>query len=77
MFDIFAADIQNAYLTAPCGEKIIITCGPEFGSEHKGKIVVDVCILYGLRSSGAAFHNFLASCLDAVACAPCRVDPDV
>ena len=30
--DIFAADIQNAYLTAPCGEKIIFTCGPESGS---------------------------------------------
>ena len=35
--DIFAADIQNTYLTAPCGEKIIFTCGPEFGSEHMGK----------------------------------------
>ena len=30
--DIFAADIQNAYLTSPCVEKIIFTCGPEFGS---------------------------------------------
>ena len=29
--DIFAADIQNAYLTAPYGEKIIFTCGLEFG----------------------------------------------
>ena len=35
--DIFAADIQNAYLSAPCGEKIIFTCGPEFGSEHRVK----------------------------------------
>ena len=26
--DIFAADIQNDYLTAPCGEKVIFTCGP-------------------------------------------------
>ena len=40
--DIFAADIQNAYLTAPCGEKIIFTCGPEFGSDHKGKTTVVV-----------------------------------
>ena len=30
--DIFAADIQNDYLTAPCGEKILLNCGPEFGS---------------------------------------------
>ena len=35
--DIFAADIQNTYLTVPCGEKIIFTCGSEFGSEHMGK----------------------------------------
>ena len=40
--DIFAADIQNAYLTDPCGEKIIFPCGPEFGSEHKGKTAVVV-----------------------------------
>ena len=31
-----ACDIQNAYLTAPGGEKIWRTAGPEFGSE-KGK----------------------------------------
>ena len=50
--DIFAADIQNAYLTDPCGEKIILTRGPEFGSEHKGKTAVLVRALYGLRISG-------------------------
>ena len=26
--DIFAADIQNVYLTAPCGEHMIFICGP-------------------------------------------------
>ena len=49
--DIFASDIQNAYLTAPCGEKIIFTCGPEFGSDHKGNTAVVVRVLYGLWSS--------------------------
>ena len=38
--DIFAGDIKNAYLTATCSEKIIFTCGPEFGSEYKGKTTV-------------------------------------
>ena len=57
--DIFAADIQNAYLTDTCGEKIIFTCGPEFGSEHKGKTAVVVQALYGLRSSGSAFGDQL------------------
>ena len=63
--DILAADIQNAYLTAPCGEKIIFTCGPEFGSENKGKTAVVVRALYGLRSSGSAFRNHLDSCMEA------------
>ena len=63
--DIFAADIKNAYLNAPCCEKIIFTCGPEFVSEQKGKTAVVFRALYGLRSSGSAFHNHLDSCMEA------------
>ena len=37
--DIRACDIQNAYLTADCREKIYTIAGPEFGSE-RGKIMV-------------------------------------
>ena len=74
--DIFAADIQNAYLTAPCGEKVIFTYGPEFGSEHKGKTAVVARALYGLRSSGSAYCNHLASCVGSLHCLPCRSDPD-
>ena len=74
--DIFAADIQNAYLTATCGEKIIFTCGPEFRSEHKGKTVVVVRALDVLRSSGSAFCNHLDSCIEALNDLPCRPDPD-
>lgn len=33
--DIMAADIQNAYLSAPCSQKYYTVCGPEFGSELK------------------------------------------
>ena len=33
--DIFAADIQNAYITAPCGEKIIFTCALNQIQVHK------------------------------------------
>ena len=40
--DIFASDIQNAYIGDPCREKIIFTCGPGIGSEHKGKTAVVV-----------------------------------
>ena len=54
-----ACDIQNAYLTAPCREKIWTTAGPEFGSE-KGKNMLVVRALYELKSSRAAFRAFLA-----------------
>ena len=31
--DLKAADIENAYRTAPCGEKIWTRSGPEFGMD--------------------------------------------
>ena len=69
--------MHNAYLTATCGEKIIVTCGPESGSQHKGKTAVVVRALYGLRSSGSAFRNHLYSCMEDLNYLPCRSDPDV
>ena len=47
---IFAAGIHNSYRNDPCGEKILFTCGREFGLEHKGNTTVVVQALYGLRS---------------------------
>ena len=74
--DIFAADIQNTYLTSPCGEKIIFTCEPEFRSEHKGKTEVVVRAIYGLRSSGPEFCNHLASFMVAFNYLLCRAYTD-
>ena len=71
-----ACDIQNAYLTAPCREKICIIAGPEFGSE-KGKTMIVVRALYGLKSSGAAFRAFLAEKLHDIGFKPSLADPDV
>ena len=34
--DVFAADIQNAYLQAPSSQKDYIICGPEFSVENIG-----------------------------------------
>ena len=56
------SDIQNAYLTAPCSEKVHTTLGTEFG-ENKGKTTVIVRSLYGLASSGESFRNPLADCM--------------
>ena len=73
----FAADIQNAYLNATFSEKIVFTFGPEFGSDQKGKTKVVVRDLYGLRSSGSAFCNHLACCMEALNYFPCRAYPGV
>jgi hypothetical protein len=56
--DIFACYIQNAFLTAPCREKLYTVAGPEFGSDE-GKIMIVVRALYGLKSAGATFRAFL------------------
>ena len=74
--DIRACDIQNAYLTADCREKIYTIAGPEFGSE-RGKIMVVKKALYGLKSSGAAFRALLAKRLYEIGFLPSKADPDV
>jgi hypothetical protein len=54
--DIMACDIGNAYLNAPCREKIWFVAGPEFGSKQ-GQVVKVVRALYGLKSSRASWKN--------------------
>ena len=71
-----ACDIQNAYLTAPCCEKIWTTAGPEFESEA-GKNMLVARALYGLKSSGAAFRAFLSETLYDLGYRPSMADPDV
>ena len=53
--DILGCDIQNAYISAQCREKIYCIAGPEFGSDA-GKVMIIKRALYGLKSSGAAFR---------------------
>ena len=74
--DIKVCDIQNAYLTADCREKIYTIAGPEFGSE-RGKIMIVKNALYGLKSSGAAFRALLAERLYEIGFEPSKADPDV
>ena len=71
-----ACDIQNAYLTAPCREKIWTKAGPEFGTDE-GKIMLVSRALYGLKSSGAAFRAFLAERLYQMQYNPSPADNDV
>jgi Reverse transcriptase (RNA-dependent DNA polymerase) len=73
---IMACDIQNAYLTADCREKIWTRAGPEFGSES-GTIFLVRKALYGLKSAGAAFRALLAETLYDIGYVPTKADPDV
>ena len=73
---VLACDIQNAYLTADCREKIWTRAGPEFGSEA-GMIFIVRKALYGLKSAGAAFRALLAESLYDMGYVPTKADPDV
>ena len=73
---MLAADVENAYLTAPCKEKVWLRGGPEFG-HRQGKILVVKKDLYGLKSSGAAFRAFLFEKLNNIGFRSSIADPNV
>ena len=61
---LYAADIGNAYLEAQTKEEVCIYGGPEFrylGLE--GHLLVIVRALYGLKTSGARWHDRFADTL--------------
>lgn len=74
--EVKTADIENAYLTAPVGEKIWCRLGPEFGADA-GKKALIVRALYGLKSAGASFRNHLADCMRHLGWESCKADQDV
>ncbi len=75
--DILATDIGNAYLNADPRERVYTTAGAEFGAELKGKYVLIVKALYGLKSSGAAWRAHFANTLKDLGFFSCLADPDV
>jgi Reverse transcriptase (RNA-dependent DNA polymerase) len=74
---VLSADVQNAYLNAPTGEKCYTTAGPEFGSTNEGRPVLIVRALYGLRSSGARWRDHLASTIRTMGFSACLAEADV
>ena len=70
------SNIQNAYLTAPCEEKIWTTLRQEFGPD-KWKRALIVCAIYGLSSAGASFGRHLADCMCALGYESCKEDVDL
>lgn len=77
--DVLMADIGNAYLNAPCRERVHVRCGPElFGSEHEGKYAVIVRALYGLTSAGNSWrHHFSTTIRSDLGFSSTKADPDV
>ena len=65
---------MNAFLTAPCAEKIWTTLGPEFGDDV-GKKAIILRALYGLKLAGSRFGNYIADCMRLLGYEPCRADP--
>eukprot|EP00957_Ditylum_brightwellii_P193879 14764817-Ditylum_brightwellii.AAC.1 len=57
--DVLACDIGNAYLNAPCREKIWFKAGRECGADM-GKVMIITRALYGLKSSGASWRAMLS-----------------
>jgi hypothetical protein len=74
--DVKAADVQNAYLTAPTTEKVWTRCGIEFGPDA-GKKALIVRALYGLKGSGASYRNHISNCMRHLGYEPCKADPDL
>ena len=74
--ETWATDIGNAYLEAETAEKIFIEAGTEFG-DRCGHILIVRKALYGLRSSGARWHDKLADCLRELGFFPCKAEPDI
>jgi hypothetical protein len=74
--DVMKCDIGNAYLNAPCREKIWFVTGLEFGS-RQGRVVKIVRALYGLKSSGTSWQSVLKqTILEDLQFKPTIADPD-
>jgi hypothetical protein len=71
-----SGDVLNAYITAPCKEKVWTILGPKFGLKA-GKSAIIVRALYGLKSAGAAFCAHIASFMRQIGYTSCKADPDL
>jgi hypothetical protein len=74
--ELWATDVGNAYLEAFTSEKVYIVAGPEF-KELEGHVLIISKALYGLRSSGARWHDRFADCISELGFFPCKSEPDI
>ena len=74
--ELWSTDIGNAYLEAFTAEKVYIIAGPEY-ADLEGHILIISKALYGLRSSGARWHDKFADCMRDLGFYPCKAEPDI
>ena len=74
--ELWATDVGNAYLEAFTSEMVYIIAGPEF-KELEGHVLIISKALYGLRSSGARWHDRFADCISELGFFPCKSEPDI
>ena len=67
---------MNAYVQALVTEWKWTMLGPKFSKDTRKSAVV-VSTLDGLKSAGAAFRSYLASCMESMGYLPCRICPDL
>ena len=75
--EVWASDISNAYIKSPLSQKYYIVCGPEFGIENIGTYTLVWRALYGGKSAGKYFRNYLRSCMRNLDFASCPANSDV
>ncbi|GAX25842.1 hypothetical protein FisN_6Hu120 [Fistulifera solaris] len=75
--DILGCDVTNAYLNAPCREKIWVKAGPEFGDDLVGACMLIRKALYGLKSSGYSWRKALSETLSDMGYQSTVADSDV
>jgi hypothetical protein len=74
--EVFSFNVGNAYLNAKTSEKVYMIAGPEFGDDA-GKIAIIVRALYGLKTSGAAWHSHFVPALWEIGFMLSKADADM
>jgi hypothetical protein len=72
----WSTDKGNAYLGAMTSESLHIIAGPGFGELEGHNMIVHRAI-YGLRSSGARWHDKYVNCLRDLRFGQCKAEPDI
>jgi hypothetical protein len=74
--DMMVGDIENAFSTAPCAEKIWGKAGPEFGNKAGSTIILKRA-LYGIKTVSRSFHELFGDWFRSIGFPPSRVDQDL